>query len=70
MDAGEESAGSSIVAGCEAPEVLEAIEASLDGVAKPVDDPVVADGLAAVGFEGMTALAFFTLIRARGALLS
>jgi len=41
---GEEVGGEAVVAGCEAPEVFEFVEASLDAVAQAVEDGVVRDG--------------------------
>lgn len=43
MDEGEEVLGAAVVSGCEAPEVLEPVEATFDAVAQPVDCLVVRD---------------------------
>ena len=50
-------AGAAVVAGCEAAEVLELVEASLDAVADLVDEPDRGGSAACGGLEGMTASA-------------
>ena len=61
MDEGEEVVGSPVVAGCDAPEVLEPVEAAFDAVSQFVEGEVVGDepfpGRIA-GYDGLCAFAF------------
>lgn len=52
MDEGEEVGGSSVVAGCDATEVLELVDAALDAIPQIVKGEVVGDEALAGGVAG------------------
>lgn len=63
MDEAGEVNGAAVVTGCEAAEVLEAVEASLDLVTMLEDADVVGMATLRLRFDGMTAVAFMAAIR-------